>query len=159
MLVLRRQALQQADTLTPAMRAAGAPFGLADGFLEGALLFPPTCHYVPQTGLYMSDESSKLPAWRDRVLCHGDALRAVRSYSCSAATGSTHKAVGALVEFTVHRVDPGRKAALRRELREMCEALPPLPDGSGSPKPGSDDLRQAAARRASGAPAAAESAV
>ena len=76
---LRRQALQQADTLTPAMRAAGAPFGLADGFLEGALLFPPTCHYVPQTGLYMSDESSKLPAWRDRVLCHGDALRAVLS--------------------------------------------------------------------------------
>jgi hypothetical protein len=44
------------------------------------------------------------------------------------------------VEFTVHQVDPQLQAQLRRELRQMCEALPALPDGKNfSPKPGADD--------------------
>lgn len=38
------------------------------------------------------------------------------------------------------RVDPQQKAKLRKELREMCETLPTLPDGQAfSPKPGADD--------------------
>lgn len=108
-----------------------------------------------------------------RVLCHGEALRGVRSYSSSAAIGSNHRPVGALVEFTVHQVDPQLQANLRRQLRysrarlpttimyhvpftlilfccrcalcvrEMCEALPALPNGENySPKPGCDDTPQ-----------------
>lgn len=51
------------------------------------------------------------------MLCHGDSLRGVRSYSSSVATGSNHRPVGALVEFTVHQIDPQLQANLRRQLR------------------------------------------
>ena len=59
-----------------------------------------------------------------RVLCHGEALRGVRSYSSSAAIGSNHRPVGALVEFTVHQVDPQLQANLRRQLRYSRARLP-----------------------------------
>lgn len=58
-----------------------------------------------------------------RVLCHGDSLRGVRSYSSSAVTGSNHRPVGALVEFTVHQIDPQLQANLRRELRCVPQQL------------------------------------
>eukprot|EP01043_Picozoa_sp_COSAG02_P076573 COSAG02_NODE_16332_length_1092_cov_1.282981_2_plen_63_part_01 len=62
------------------MRSAGAAYGLENGFLEGALLFPPTSHFIPSgptAGQYNLADGSKLPAWRDRYVNYTIVIQAL----------------------------------------------------------------------------------
>nr|CAB3464612.1 unnamed protein product [Digitaria exilis] len=80
-----------------------------DGWVEGAISFPPTYKYEFNSEKYVSDATKsgrRTPAWCDRILSYGKGTR-VLSYKRAELTFSDHRPVTAIymadVEVFVHR--------------------------------------------------------
>ncbi|KAG2617907.1 hypothetical protein PVAP13_3NG258062 [Panicum virgatum] len=79
-----------------------------DGWVEGAISFPPTYKYEFNSEKYVSDatKSGRTPAWCDRILSYGKGTRLL-SYKRAELLFSDHRPVSAVymadVEVFVHR--------------------------------------------------------
>lgn len=114
--------LQEMDQLN-IERQEGRVF---EGFLEGALDFPPTYKYNPKTDEYerRAEKKQRAPAWCDRVLWkdstmaygHGAHKINLTSYGCARIVTSDHKPVIATFDIGVSKVSPDKYQQIISEL-------------------------------------------
>lgn len=104
-------ALLGADQLLKAMDA-GEVFM---GYDEGPIRFPPTYKYDNGTDSYDTSEKQRIPAWTDRVLFKGSALR-LHEYTRAELMTSDHRPVYAVFEATIREIDRAKKEEIAKEL-------------------------------------------
>ncbi|ODO04590.1 hypothetical protein I350_05196 [Cryptococcus amylolentus CBS 6273] len=103
--------LLESDQLLGAMEN-GDVFG---GYDEGPVTFPPTYKYDNGTSNYDSSEKQRVPAWTDRILFKGAALR-LKEYSRSELMTSDHRPVYAVFDATIREVDHVKRDGIAKEL-------------------------------------------
>ncbi|WVR09797.1 hypothetical protein IAU60_006873 [Kwoniella sp. DSM 27419] len=82
------------------------------GYDEGPIRFKPTDNGTDQ---YDTSEKQRIPAWTDRVLFRGSALR-LKEYNRAELMTSDHRPVYALFDATIREVDHTRKDAISKEI-------------------------------------------
>lgn len=104
--------LFEKDQLNQQMVAGEAfPF-----YHEMDIKFPPTYKFDPGTKTYDTSEKMRIPAWTDRILSRGTALRQL-SYGCAEnILFSDHRPVYATFRAIVTVLDEQAKAALSAEI-------------------------------------------
>ena len=85
------------------------------GYDEGPIRFRPTYKYDNGTDDYDTSEKQRIPAWTDRVLFKGQALR-LKEYNRAELRLSDHKPVYATFEATIREVDNSRKDAIAKQI-------------------------------------------
>ena len=78
------------------------------GYEEGPIGFLPTYKYDNGTDQYDTSEKARIPAWTDRVLCKGSALR-LQAYNRAELWTSDHRPVYAVFSATVREVDIAKR--------------------------------------------------
>nr|XP_019050419.1 phosphatidylinositol phosphate phosphatase [Kwoniella bestiolae CBS 10118]OCF29349.1 phosphatidylinositol phosphate phosphatase [Kwoniella bestiolae CBS 10118] len=104
-------ALLAADQLLNSMDAGEAFVG----YDEGPISFLPTYKYDNGTDDYDTSEKQRVPAWTDRVLFKGSALR-LKDYNRAELMTSDHRPVYAVFDATIREVDHARKDAISKEI-------------------------------------------
>lgn len=105
------QTLRKHDQLNIQMEA-GLTFPY---YSEAKLSFPPTYKYDIGTDNYDTSEKARIPAWCDRVLKKGNALRQL-SYNCAPLRFSDHRPVYATFQCTVSVVNETVRDKMSREI-------------------------------------------
>ncbi|OCF43348.1 hypothetical protein I317_02786 [Kwoniella heveanensis CBS 569] len=85
------------------------------GYDEGPIRFDPTYKYDNGTDDYDTSEKQRIPAWTDRVLFKGSALR-LKEYNRAELYTSDHRPVYAVFDATIREVDHARKDAISKEI-------------------------------------------
>ncbi|WVF65813.1 hypothetical protein IAT40_000550 [Kwoniella sp. CBS 6097] len=85
------------------------------GYDEGPIRFNPTYKYDNGTEDYDTSEKQRIPAWTDRVLFKGSALR-LKEYNRAELYTSDHRPVYAVFDATIREVDHARKDAISKEI-------------------------------------------
>ncbi|WVQ93452.1 hypothetical protein IAU59_000526 [Kwoniella sp. CBS 9459] len=85
------------------------------GYDEGPIRFNPTYKYDNGTDDYDTSEKQRIPAWTDRVLFKGSALR-LKEYNRAELYTSDHRPVYAVFDATIREVDHARKDAIAKEI-------------------------------------------
>lgn len=106
------QDLWEADQLRMSMLCKDA----FTGYDEGAVTFDPTYKYDIGTDNYDSSEKQRIPAWTDRVLYKGKALK-LKRYTTAPLKTSDHRPVYATFDLTVHVIDKDKKRAILNQLK------------------------------------------
>lgn len=109
------------DQLCQAMDA-NEVFG---GYEEGPITFRPTYKYDNGTDEYDSSEKARIPAWTDRILFKGSALR-LKEYHRAELRTSDHRPVYAVFDATIRQVDQAKKDAITREITHQIRQKGPL---------------------------------
>ena len=85
------------------------------GYDEGPITFLPTYKYDNGTNRYDSSEKARIPAWTDRILFKGTALR-LKNYGRAELWTSDHRPVYAVFDATVREVDQKKKDRIADEI-------------------------------------------
>lgn len=80
--------------------------------------FPPTYKFDPGTKTYDTSEKMRIPAWTDRILSRGDALKQMSYGSAQNLIFSDHRPVFATFKSLVTVVDEKRKAEIASDIYE-----------------------------------------
>ncbi|CAD6572285.1 MAG: inositol polyphosphate 5-phosphatase, partial [Tremellales sp. Tagirdzhanova-0007] len=86
------------------------------GYDEGPIIFRPTYKYDNGTDDYDTSEKARIPAWTDRILFKGSALR-LKEYNRAELRTSDHRPVFAIFDATIREVDHAKKDAIARDLK------------------------------------------
>nr|XP_019012040.1 phosphatidylinositol phosphate phosphatase [Kwoniella pini CBS 10737]OCF50821.1 phosphatidylinositol phosphate phosphatase [Kwoniella pini CBS 10737] len=113
------------------------------GYDEGPILFRPTYKYDNGTDEYDTSEKQRVPAWTDRILFKGPALR-LKEYNRAELMTSDHRPVYAVFDATIREVDHARKDAIAKEIvhsiltsgggKKIDEKVEGVVRGRGGPK-------------------------
>ncbi|OCF75027.1 phosphatidylinositol phosphate phosphatase [Kwoniella mangroviensis CBS 8886] len=134
-------ALLDSDQLLNAMDA-GETFR---GYEEGPISFLSVVRYFLDNGTedYDTSEKQRVPAWTDRVLFKGSALR-LKDYNRAELMTSDHRPVYAVFDATIREVDHARKDAISKEIvhsiltsggeKKMDEKVEDVVRGHGGPR-------------------------
>ncbi|SCU91378.1 LAMI_0E05644g1_1 [Lachancea mirantina] len=88
---------------------------------EMEISFPPTYKFDPGTKTYDTSEKNRIPAWTDRILSKGEALKQL-SYGCAGnLIFSDHRPVYATFKSVVTVVDEKLKANLSASISEKVK--------------------------------------
>ncbi|KAG5724449.1 putative inositol polyphosphate 5-phosphatase C9G1.10c [Termitomyces sp. T112] len=89
------------------------------GFSEGALTFPPTYKYDPNTNDYDTSEKRRSPAWCDRVLWRSKVPTRVRQvhYRRYEIDVSDHRPVSAAFEVTVKKLEREERGRVKMAVQ------------------------------------------
>lgn len=101
-------------------RKAGRVF---QGFREAEITFKPTYKYDPGTDNWDSSEKCRAPAWCDRVLWKGDAVRAIAYKSCPELKISDHKPVSASFDSQIRIIDTAKYRKIHEEVMKKLDKL------------------------------------
>jgi hypothetical protein len=85
------------------------------GYEEGPITFRPTYKYDNGTDEYDTSEKARIPAWTDRILFRGPALR-LKEYNRAELRTSDHRPVFTIFEATIREVDAGKKDKIVKQL-------------------------------------------
>ena len=91
------------------------------GYDEGPISFPPTYKYDNGTDSYDTTEKARIPAWTDRILFKGSALR-LKDYNRADLRTSDHRPVYAVFEATIREVDHVKKDTMAKEILKSIRA-------------------------------------
>ena len=85
------------------------------GYDEGPITFRPTYKYDNGTDEYDSSEKARIPAWTDRILFKGAALR-LKEYNRADLRTSDHRPVFAVFDATIREVDHAKKNEIDKDI-------------------------------------------
>lgn len=85
------------------------------GYSEGPIRFRPTYKYDNGTDQYDTSEKARIPAWTDRILFKGSALR-LQEYNRAELRTSDHRPVYASFDATIREVDQPAKDRITDEI-------------------------------------------
>ncbi len=85
------------------------------GYDEGPITFRPTYKFDNGTDDYDTSEKQRIPAWTDRVLFKGSALR-LQEYNCADLRTSDHRPIFAIFDATIREVDHAKKDRITKEI-------------------------------------------
>nr|XP_031862893.1 uncharacterized protein CI109_001367 [Kwoniella shandongensis]KAA5529965.1 hypothetical protein CI109_001367 [Kwoniella shandongensis] len=85
------------------------------GYDEGPIRFQPTYKYDNGTNNYDTSDKQRIPAWTDRILFKGPALR-LKEYNRTELMTSDHRPVYAVFDATIREIDHVKKDAISKEI-------------------------------------------
>lgn len=91
------------------------------GFSEGQIRFPPTYKYNPGTDEFDSSEKARAPAWCDRVLWRGDAIKQLNYSSIMPLKVSDHKPVYSVFTVVIPSINIERKKKINEEILKTMD--------------------------------------
>ncbi|XP_011146720.1 inositol polyphosphate 5-phosphatase OCRL-1 isoform X1 [Harpegnathos saltator] len=101
-------------------RKAGRVF---HGFHEAEIDFKPTYKYDPGTDNWDSSEKCRAPAWCDRVLWKGDAIKSISYKSYMELKISDHKPVSASFDSQIRIIDTAKYRKIHEEVMKKLDKL------------------------------------
>ncbi|XP_014479003.1 PREDICTED: type II inositol 1,4,5-trisphosphate 5-phosphatase [Dinoponera quadriceps] len=93
------------------------------GFHEAHIDFKPTYKYDPGTDNWDSSEKCRAPAWCDRVLWKGDAIKSISYKSYMEFKISDHKPVSASFDSQVRIIDTAKYRKIHEEVMKKLDKL------------------------------------